>query len=178
MSKQKEKLTNVDFFRILKILKKYDCRSIAIVGGAYLENSLTELIKRCLCDCESTSKLINGTFYNKIELANALGIISNREYEDLKVIKEVRNRFAHSMLIEDFDDDIVKCRCKKLTLYNSKKNDTLQNLYSKTVIGLACGFSIRKNFNYSRIETDGYDELKKISTKLFSEITSANIAED
>lgn len=99
------------------------------------------------------------------------------EDNDLNVIKYVRNRL-HSTLIEDFDDDNINCKCNQLTLYDLEKNDTLQNLYSKNEMCLSFRFSIRKNLNYSRIETDGYYEFKKIATELFNTIASTNNTEE
>ena len=50
-------------------------------------------------NCEDVDQLFTGmnplsTFSARIRIAYALGLVTEDEYHDLKIIKDVRNRFA------------------------------------------------------------------------------------
>jgi len=55
-----------------------------------------------------------GKFSTRILLAFGLGLISEREYRELEVIRKIRNEFAHSIDIT-FNHPSVSSRCKLLS---------------------------------------------------------------
>jgi hypothetical protein len=55
-----------------------------------------------------------GAFGKKIHVARALGIIGPIAYEDVKIIKNIRNTFAHAKVDFDFSHEAVVTECNKL----------------------------------------------------------------
>lgn len=129
---------------VLKQLTEYDERSLVIVGSAFVENGISNLLLKNLKECSSTKRIIEWTFGNKIDIANALNIISEREYHDLIRIKKIRNMFAHVMKVKSLDvkesEDIIK----GFTLFNAKIKDLeLRDVLTMQVILLGIGLAFR-----------------------------------
>jgi DNA-binding MltR family transcriptional regulator len=94
-------------------------RAIAIVGPAFLDHLLTEILTSFFVDDEKeTSKLLQpegplGTFGAKITICYSLGLIGKIIKSDLRLIAKIRNRFAHD-LRADFSDNRIENWCKAL----------------------------------------------------------------
>jgi len=63
---------------------------------------------------EATGPL--STFDAKIRVAAALGILPGDSRHDLDLIRAIRNRFAHSVLLRTFSDADIKVRCSQLKM--------------------------------------------------------------
>ena len=96
--------------------------SYALIGGAYIENALGSLLLTALIDCEKTNDLLNNpegilsTASSRSAMCFCLGLIPESVYKNAKKIFDVRNRFAHSHTVIDFDDDAIRGHCQALTL--------------------------------------------------------------
>lgn len=118
-------MTFDDKFQLDNMLKSIDLlekeidsvsdRSCAIVCAAFLDDFLERLILSFLTTESSTQdrRLLenNGplsTFSAKIVLSYRLGLISKKEYENLSLIRKIRNAFAHDIKINSFDDGKIK----------------------------------------------------------------------
>jgi hypothetical protein len=94
-------------------------RTLAIVGGAELDESLRCLLLSFMVDAAPSRELVNGplgTFYSRIQCAYALGLISVDELADLHVIRRIRNHFAHGPQGCTFDDEEVVALCQTLRI--------------------------------------------------------------
>lgn len=111
----------VDFPIIKEILGERD-RGAAIVATGFLETKLTDAIKACLRDHEDTAKRLFkatgpiGAFGNKVLLGFMLRLYRAETLEDLRLIGEIRNHFAHNPEPTTFANDYVRERCEKLTM--------------------------------------------------------------
>jgi hypothetical protein len=94
-----------------------------------------------------------GSFWAKIQLSFALRIISQRTYEDLETIRELRNMFAHQYGAADFNDPAVVSVCERLKAADlavraiQKQEATLRTeskSRGKAVTGLAPGPPLKK----------------------------------
>ena len=101
-------------------------RATAIVGGAFVEDHLTHVLKRKMIDDE---KLIDrifspgrafGDFGAKIDLGYLIGAYSKQALQELTTIRRVRNDFTHQLELNSFDRDDIRDRCQNLTLSQSK----------------------------------------------------------
>src|SRR5215813_10245411 len=59
------------------------------------------------------------TFFSRIEMAAALGLITSDEHEDLNLIRKIRNHIAHHALDAlgrdfSFEDEKTRSRCDRL----------------------------------------------------------------
>lgn len=98
-------------------------RTVAIMGAALVENTLVDAIRAFLADKTDTGQLFYedkspfGTFYARIVAAKAFGLVSAKLAEDLHVIRDIRNQFAHSVLCLNFNNEHIAAECEKLRRY-------------------------------------------------------------
>src|ERR1700733_12022769 len=104
-------LERVDHIRtgLVHILEGDD-RAAAIIGGAYVETALEQVLRSHLCGDPKAMESIFGpqgylaTFAAKIDMCYALGFVGKQTHTNLKLMKDIRNRFAHS-IVELTDDE-------------------------------------------------------------------------
>ena len=97
-------------------------RAAAILGAAFLETHLGQLIQgffveTCDDDCSilSTERPL-GTLVARLRGAYCMGLISNTEYHDLKLIMEIQQIFAQQVHGAAFTDDGIRERCFQLRI--------------------------------------------------------------
>jgi len=98
-------------------------RASAILGAAYLDALLEQLISSFLVDDQDAIGELLGvggsyaplsTFSARITAAYCLGLIDSIQYRDLKTIKRIRNFFAHGLQGLSFQDERIVREFKKL----------------------------------------------------------------
>src|ERR1700730_13085802 len=88
-------------------------RAVAIVGPAFLDTLLTEMLVNFLVDDKKELQRLMqpegplGTFGAKVLACYCLGLIGETIKSDLRIVAKIRNRFAHDLLA-DFSDDQIK----------------------------------------------------------------------
>jgi Mannitol repressor len=113
-----------DVAKYFRVIRNESDRGCALVAASHLEYLLGELIKAHMINGPSKDSFFKGplrSFSNRIKLAYFLGLISREIHDELNVILDIRNNFAHELKFEDFNDPIVKDRCVKL------QHDVLQD---------------------------------------------------
>lgn len=107
-----------------QLLKESD-RGVALIGAEILNLLIEGLLKKkFLDDPNSIKKLTNGqgaplsSLYSKTLLAYGMGLISNDEYNDLQIIRNVRNKFAHSFTELVFSNKRISTEIEKLVIPN------------------------------------------------------------
>jgi DNA-binding MltR family transcriptional regulator len=114
----------------IEALSKESDRAIAIIATCLLDNLLEKLITVSFIDDPRKKHLFKNdhilqTFYAKINIAYYSGLIPKFIYDDLKLICEIRNRFAHEVTQNlDFKADSISKRINKFSL----KSKTLDNI--------------------------------------------------
>jgi DNA-binding MltR family transcriptional regulator len=102
-----------------------DDRSAAIVFASYVETALEIAIRTHFVDDPETNKRLfsygNGEgflagFAAKISMAEALGVFEKRMYQDLSLIKNIRNAFAHSGVEVTFATSEISAACAAFNL--------------------------------------------------------------
>jgi DNA-binding MltR family transcriptional regulator len=94
-----------------KEFDKASDRVLAIVGAAYLDSVLEQLLRRIFIkDDEQVDRLLGpdrplGSNGSKYQLAYCLGLIDERERDDLSMIAKVRNAFAHRYDVAGFNHE-------------------------------------------------------------------------
>jgi DNA-binding MltR family transcriptional regulator len=84
-------------------------RVLAIVGAAYLDSLLKELLRAIFIeDREEADRLLGsdrplGSTGSRYQLAYCLGLISENQRDDLKMIAKIRNAFAHRFDVQSFN---------------------------------------------------------------------------
>jgi|GEM_PF-1802399 len=113
-----------DSNRFMNELGKETDRGAALVAAAFLENVLETVLRAFFIDEQNVSKnksvvrkVFNKyleSFTSRIDLAYCLGLIGPNAYYDLNLIRNIRNKFAHSYKSINFEDDEVKADCENL----------------------------------------------------------------
>lgn len=102
-------------------------RAVALIVTAWIDDSLTEMIKTRLFQDKKKLELMFGpsgpfgTFSSKITMAFLMGRISKTVFNNLETIRKIRNDFAHSRGDLSFSSESVNDRCKNLFLKGFKR---------------------------------------------------------
>jgi len=118
-------LNSEDSKGFLEDLRRETDRGAAVVGGAWLDEQLRQLLAKRLIDkpdeveellgsLETGSYAPLGSFAARITAAYCMGLITEPMRNDLKTIAKIRNRFAHRLPGLTFDSAIVKDFCNTL----------------------------------------------------------------
>lgn len=99
------------------VLSKESDRGIAVLGPAYLDALLDDLLRAFFLVAKSTDRLFEGdralgTFSSRIDAAHALGLIDDDTCRDLHLAREIRNDFAHAVDRHSLDAPVVRDRCR------------------------------------------------------------------
>ena len=96
-------------------------RGAALSATALLDECLGEMLAAFLPRVPASERLLSGfnaplsTFASRIAATHALGLIQKEEFNDLEILRSLRNLFAHSWKAIDFDDPAARELCFKLS---------------------------------------------------------------
>jgi len=101
-------------------------RAAAVLGAAWLDVRLQRLLQNFLVDdpkviaplFEALGPL--DAFGPRIRLAYSLGLISRMSFDDLVLIKDIRNAFAHNLHGLTFSDPQIARACSRLQTPNKE----------------------------------------------------------
>jgi len=123
---QRKKYTGIAFYNrpeYQEILQEFSTetpRGGIIIGHAQLEILLEKLLLSRLIINKEIEGIIKGlNFDRKNNLCYAIGAISKVEYEDLRQINRIRNKFAHRLEYKDFNNPKIQALCSDLKIANS-----------------------------------------------------------
>jgi DNA-binding MltR family transcriptional regulator len=128
-------------------------RAAGIVGSAFLEDRLTQLIRRRQFIDDDVHKDSMGflfrdggpisSFATKTALAFAAGLITEQCRLDLKVIIKIRNKFAHDLAASAFNQSPIKEHCMSIKLVeqfsrpvNSNEEEFLNDPRSRFLVAV------------------------------------------
>jgi mannitol operon repressor len=108
-----------DFLPYLDELNKESPRGKVLISTGYLEQMLEDILSSFMMQSKIVDDLFEGgnaplgIFSARAKLAYSLGLISEAEFQDIDIIRRIRNDFAHDMKAS-FSNDSVKSRCSQL----------------------------------------------------------------
>jgi len=118
-----------DFARFTAELQRETDRGLALVGAALLDEKLAETLRLFFCEGKAAEALLKegdaplGTFSARIELCFALGLIDEFEYQEINLLRKVRNEFAHSKHGTTFQSEKIKSLCANLKSHLPEGSD-------------------------------------------------------
>jgi DNA-binding MltR family transcriptional regulator len=134
--------------RLIKLLKHESDRGVALIGANFLHAALTSLLRAHFV---VASKSIEN-FFDKmrplssfaacIEVAYCVGLISQEIRNDLDVIRDICNDFAHELGNFSFETLTVIDRCKNLHQFNlipvlaNRARASARDRFTSTVVTL------------------------------------------
>lgn len=96
-------------------------RGAVLVGTAFLDEHLGQLLANFMIadDANQVNELLTGPLdrpFAKARTAYCLGLIGKDAFDDLKLIINIRNRFAHELQGLSFEDEQIMKWCGSLQL--------------------------------------------------------------
>jgi hypothetical protein len=97
-------------------------RSVGIIAGTIVELTLAAALKAYMHPNEKITDPLFlttgplGAFGTKIDLGFLIGIYGQDAHRDLVTMKDIRNRFAHSLAVKDFNSQQVRAWSMNLKL--------------------------------------------------------------
>jgi hypothetical protein len=101
-------------------LQRETDRGLPLVSAALLDEKLLEALRSFFCVGKATDRLLLepnaplGTFSARIDACFALGLIDEHEYQEISLVRKIRNLFAHSRHGLSFSDEKVTSLCTSL----------------------------------------------------------------
>jgi hypothetical protein len=113
-----------------------------LVSAAVLEDRLQRLLLMKMRNLSNTKakRIFEGpleSFAGKADVAYAFELIDEDVYEDLKVIKDIRNEFAHSIAAVSFTSPEILEHVKKFRGWNTDVSDTFSFFNARVMSCLA-----------------------------------------
>jgi DNA-binding MltR family transcriptional regulator len=115
--------TPAEIEEIMKSLKGKDDIHVAIIAVSIVESTLDRLLVSRLHNRDDTfvASLFQShgpmsDFYSKTLIAQAFGLLTTPLAEELHVMRDIRNAFAHAKIVISFEDAPVKQGVDKLKL--------------------------------------------------------------
>lgn len=102
-----------DYSEMVRMFHSESDRGAAVLAGSYIESYLAGFLKAHMINEANTEKLFTqfgplSSFSQRIEISYAFGLIEKSAYEDLHVIRKIRNYFAHHPKDASFDSSPVR----------------------------------------------------------------------
>lgn len=141
-----------DFQGFLDEVHRETDRSAAIIVAAFLDEHIKQLLINYLVNDEKETDLLLssdsalGSFGPRIRAAYCLGLLSKEYFESLKIIKDIRNSFAHQLHGRSFSDTDLTAKCERLKSFMPIKPrvpGTPRMLFESAAIFILMDVSVR-----------------------------------
>jgi hypothetical protein len=109
-----------DWNTMLESFHNESDRGAAVLVGGFVENYLGIYLRSFVVDSKVANDLFQAvgplsSFSQRIAVARAFGFISKKQYDDLTLIRKIRNHFAHHPLDASFSDPPIAQLATKLS---------------------------------------------------------------
>ena len=130
--------TKDELIAINRALGEAHPTAAGILGAVVVEHDLETLLRDRLAkdNDELWAELTDdngplGTFFRKIKISRALKIIDDPTQQNLHIVRNIRNAFAHSKKLIDFDHPLIVAELRSLEIprYNKRRHKDCKNLY-------------------------------------------------
>jgi DNA-binding MltR family transcriptional regulator len=141
----------INFMNFRATLSEETDRGCILMSAALLDHELEEILKSYLID---DKKVVNnllsnngglGNFSARIDMVYALGLISEKIYKDLHIIRKIRNDFAHIADPISFETQSIKDRCSNLYYNNFTHKVDTRSHFIRVVSGILGILYVKKS---------------------------------
>jgi len=139
-------------------------RGSVLMAAAFIEDKLSYLLESYFVENEKICKQLlkgNGalaTFSSKIDLAFLLGLIPKNIFDDLHLLRKIRNEFAHTASKISFETPSVKDRTKALSVLSREMlRDDTKAYFMRSMTTILTAINIKMESFKSCIEEDNFD---------------------
>ena len=115
---------NNDLYKIIDEVSNAPLRSSVITAAAVIDTVLEKLIERFLIEDSRKLDIFSfsgclGTFSAKMKMAYAMGLISEELFKDINIYRDIRNKCAHNMVIDESIQQSILDKVKNFKLLHS-----------------------------------------------------------
>ena len=109
-----------EFGHFLTELKRESDRGAALIAAAVLDERLKEILENYLIVSKEANALLSGanaplgTLSARASISYSLGLIQKNEFEEITLIRKIRNEFGHQWKNVDFNNKKIISYCNKL----------------------------------------------------------------
>jgi DNA-binding MltR family transcriptional regulator len=113
-----------DFNRLNSMLANLDERALVLSLAAFAEEALRDLIRAYLLPGDAAEKMLEGfnaplgTFSSRIRMAQALGLLTPHQADDLDRLRKIRNEFAHKWEPVSFTDQKIAAYIRAVNFHS------------------------------------------------------------
>jgi mannitol operon repressor len=139
-----------EFLPFLDNLNAESPRGRALIAGGYLEELLKRVLLGFMRDVKEAEELVDGsnaplaTFSARTQACFALGLIEDNEYQELVLIRRIRNEVAHNAKAS-FDDPAIASRCRELK-YRAPGNSNPVGQFTSAAVALISALVNRAHY--------------------------------
>ena len=159
-----------DFKDILHEIETDGVRGATLSAAALIDEFIKTAIRSKLIElsADEDKRLFHGqgpisSFSSRIMIGFALGIFGPTTRKDLNVIRDIRNRFAHTLEDIDFDTPAIADRIRNLNcIQDQAKDKAPQHLLREATLRL----SMHVLMKAGRVAEKDRDEVAKMTTLL------------
>ena len=107
---------------LLGVLSELDEKSLVLAIAAFAEDTLGGLLVQYMRNHKQARELVEGfsaplgTFSARCKAALAFGLISNQQYHNLDILRNIRNAIAHNWTGVSLDRDDIRSRIQNLKI--------------------------------------------------------------
>jgi hypothetical protein len=140
-----------EFVGFLPELNNESDRGCVMVACSYLDELLRRILLAFLMDVPTSVSLVEGfnaplgNISTRAAAVYSLGLISDREFREINILRRVRNSFAHGVHVS-FDRQDLKALCQNLTMSargSGPKDDDTRGLYATSAVCLILNLTNR-----------------------------------
>lgn len=107
--------------------------TIVVVGHFLAEYLLSEIISK---KCKDPKKIIKYSFLVKVEFLNAMNLLPEDLYNNIRNLNKIRNEIVHSLNINLKDRDFFKSSGEKITIRKPKSGDPERHYLKMLSLGI------------------------------------------
>jgi DNA-binding MltR family transcriptional regulator len=114
-------------------------RGCALLAASILDFELSILLQKSFVSNNKVNKKILsisgplGTFSSRIDICYALGHFSKEDYNKMHTIREIRNKFGHSMEALNFDIPSISQQIKSIAITRPSSTGTYREIFIDTI---------------------------------------------
>jgi hypothetical protein len=133
-------------------------RGAAVLAGGFVEHFLGRFIQSYVKEERLRNDLFGplgplSSFSQRIAVAYAFGFITKEHYDDLRLIKDIRNHFAHHPLGTSFETSDVAASARRLSDFETVKGNFKEPLVYRVAYLITCGTLCGQM--WMKMESDG-----------------------
>jgi len=160
-SQNPNEIKMTDWQGFLEEFQSESDRAAVILGGVFLDRHLRNLIAQFLIEDEKEVEFLLGSerkldrplsnFSARRRAAYCLGLITKDQYNDLRMIEKVRNRFAHHLHGLSFADEQIIGWCNSLKFLKKLLPD---ESFPPRAAFIVCVYTLASSFQLKAIDIE------------------------